>query len=141
MSELTQHWIFVITEYTDYWRVSFDKILERMKTSKAYPLGYRTPNRTRIVSGDKVIFYRSGEEGRKFIGSAEVSSVTRNSDQYIFGYVHFSKIRFWQEPIDLYDILQELSFIKNRRRWQSYFQGGIRKLPEKDYERIFRDRY
>jgi len=107
-----------------------------MKTSKEYPFGYRTPNKTRIVSGDKVVFYQSGEEGRKFIGSAVVSSVVKNPDQFIFGYVHFSKIRIWQEPIDIYSILDELSFIKNKRRWQSYFQGGIRKIPRKDYERI-----
>ena len=136
VSELAQCWVFVITEYTDYWKVSFDKILERIKTSKAYPLGHRTPNRKRIVSGDKVIFYQSGEGGRKFIVSAVVLSAVKDSFQYVFGYVHFSKIRIWQDPVDIYSILDELSLIKNKRRWQSYFQGGIRKIPRKDYERI-----
>jgi len=107
-----------------------------MKTNKTYPLGCRTPNRTRIASGDKVVFYQSGEDGRKFIGSAAISTVAKNPDQFIFGYVHFSKIRIWQEPVDIYSILDELSFIKNKRRWQSYFQGGIRKIPRKDCERI-----
>lgn len=133
---MTQFWIFVITEYTDYWRVSLDEILERIQANKTYPLGHRTPNRARIDSGDKVVFYQSGVKGRKFLGSAEISTVTKNSDQFIFGHVHFSKIRIWQEPVDIYRILNELSFITNKRRWQCYFQGGIRKISRKDYERI-----
>ncbi len=141
VSELSQFWIFVLTEYNDYWRVSLDNILERIKTTKSYPLGHKTPNRTRIAQGDKVVFYQSGEEGRRFIGSAVVDSVAKNSDQFILGHVHFSKIRIWKQSIDVYDVLNELSFIKNKRRWQCYFQGGIRKIPRNDYEKILNRRH
>jgi hypothetical protein len=50
--------------------------------------------------------------------------------------VRLKETSIWDHPCRVDDVLGALSFIENKANWGVYFQGGIRFLPESDFEVI-----
>lgn len=44
---------------------------------------------------------------------------------------------FLNEPTSIRPLIDTLSFIRDKKRWYSYFQTSLRRIPEKDFE-LFR---
>lgn len=88
----------------------------------------------KLKNGDKVIFYKAGKDGQKFIGTASIGSeiVPDNLDYYVTLY----DVQVWKKPIGVPSILNEIQFIKNKSNWGLYFQGGVSHLPDADYHLI-----
>ena len=47
--------------------------MNRMWEEK-WPIYVHTPNRNKLSIGDKVIFYKAGVDGKKFLGLAKINS-------------------------------------------------------------------
>lgn len=99
-----------------------------------------------LAEGGSAIFFSTGSEGRLFIGEGVFSQppmpITDEMRFHIKGYpseklTHFIKLdmaRLWTTPVKLEEVLENLSFIKNKLRWYGYFRGSVRKIPEQDYQ-------
>lgn len=107
---------------------------EKRVSGKKWPIFKHTPNKIKLRKGDKIIFYKAGKDGRKFIGTASLGSeiISENVDYFVTLY----DIQIWKKPIEVPTILDELQFIKNKSNWGMYFQGGVTSLPPEDYKVI-----
>ncbi|MEO9276682.1 MAG: EVE domain-containing protein, partial [Nitrososphaera sp.] len=79
------------------------EVFEKRISGKKWPIFKHTPNKTRLKNGDKVVFYKAGKDGQKFIGTASIGSeiVPDNLDYYVTLY----NIQFWKKPIEVPSIL------------------------------------
>jgi len=121
-------WILVIT--------GDGQELEKRLQGKKWPIFQRTRHRQELKKGDQVIIYHGGYHGSKsFVGTFKISSGVSPTgpDQYSFG---FSEVNLWKNPVGIYDILDNLGFVVRKDNWGIYFQGGVSRLPEKDYKTI-----
>lgn len=109
-------------------------------------LGFPERNKKSVQKfkkGDKVVFYVLGEY--LFGGIAEVTGE----------YFYDNKNQIWTDPYDkwpsrinakeifliekfedmvfLKDIWNDLSFVKQQKKWGVYFQGSFKKLSKEDY--------
>ena len=125
------HWIFVIS--------NTDKEFERRMEKKEWPIFTFTSNRNRLLPEDKVVFYKAGEYGKKFLGTATVCSKIIQRIGEIDFFVTLKDIDVWKKPISMYLLVSKLELIKNRERWGRHFQGGIRTISKKDYETVLNE--
>ena len=102
---------------------------------KEWPIYHRTAHRNELKIGDSIIFYLGGSNGRKFSGSARVSSkLTKISEMdYSIG---LSNIEVWKKPVNIPDVISDLEFVTRKDNWGSHFQGGVIPLPGNDYDTI-----
>jgi len=129
------HWIFVITEYSDYHRGNLDYILKKVDSEKTWPIGMKTNYKLRLNGGDKIVFYVSGQNNLKFIASATLLSGFIKIDK-LYGYVNLDEIEIFNEFVYIKKLLKKLTFIKNPKYWGLYLQNGIVKISKKDYSLI-----
>ena len=47
--------------------------------------------------------------------------------------VRLEQTELWDKPKPIADLVNKLSFIKKKGRWQGGFQGGLVQISEKDY--------
>jgi len=121
-------WILVIT--------GDRQELEKRLQGKKWPIFQRTRHRQELKKGDQVIIYHGGYHGSKsFVGTFKISSGVSPTgpDQYS---LDFSEVNLWKNPVGIYDILDNLGFVVRKDNWGIYFQGGVSRLPEKDYKTI-----
>lgn len=120
------NWIFVISDGDD--------VFQKRINEKIWPIFENTHNKRRLRIGDRVIFYQAGKNGKKFTGRASVASkLTRHmsNDQIVL-----EDIEVWKNQVQIEVFIDNLNFVKNRKHWGSYFQGGVISLPDKDYRLI-----
>ena len=68
------------------------------------------------------------------MGSATVSSgLNVNEDEFL---VDLSDVCIFNKPIQMSSILGDLVFIRNKKNWGAYMQGGVVRLPKVDYNMI-----
>lgn len=147
------YWMFIVTQKTvDGELIEADEILKQRLTDKFWGLGERTPNRRSLLQGDRVVFY-VGIPHKIFAATATLatSSFTLSEDQkkqyshgkarYLSDYgVLLENIELWDSPRLVTDLIPNLTFIENKQNWGSYFQGGVRQLPESDFRAIVEGR-
>jgi hypothetical protein len=85
-----------------------------------------------------VLFYLAGEEGKKFLGSGELLSGVQNDDQNSGFFVEIGQVKFWKKKPNISGLIDELSFIKNKKQYGLYFQGGVVAISESDFEIVLR---
>lgn len=103
-------------------------------SSGKWPIFKRTVNRNELKIGDHVIFYLGGNNNKKIMGSATVSSgLNVNEDEFL---VDLSDVCIFNKPIQMSSILGDLVFIRNKKNWGAYMQGGVVRLPKVDYNMI-----
>jgi hypothetical protein len=142
------HWIFCATAHRDEGISDPLEIIERRFRDQFWGLGKKTPNRRALKAGDKVIFYL-GVPHRAFAASATLASdsfavspaereqLSHGIDFYRAEYgVRLSDTQLWEHPCKVEDVVSVLSFIDNKENWGVYLQGGVRYLPERDFEAI-----
>ncbi len=121
-------WIFTVTS-------DEQELAKRLKEEK-WPIFQRTRHRQDLKKGDQVIVYHGGYHGSKsFVGTFRISSSPSpsGSEKYSLG---FSEVKLWKTPVGIYDILGNLGFVVRKDNWGIYFQGGVSRIPEKDYKLI-----
>ena len=109
----------------------------------AWGLHSNTATRANFKEGDHVVFYLGGQH--VFLGTAVAASgtyvdKTGESDSWFLESgtyrVDLKDIQTWDQPKPIKPLLKKLSFIKNPLHWGAYLQGGVRKIPEADFETI-----
>ena len=135
---MVNYWIFVSVPFTDFNIGTISEIGKKIETSRKWLIGRKTRNRNRLMAGDKILFYQGGEEGRKFVGSAELASGLRQTGNSIYDFVKIMNFKIWDNPVEIRTLIDKLSFIKNKKYWGVYLQGGIRKISRKDYKEVLR---
>ena len=149
----TNYWIFIVTDHTDIdGKLTVENIFEKRMEDKFWGLGKSTPNRDKLNEGDKVLFY-IGNPIKSIGGSAKLKTDSYKLSQkekeeyghdlpfYTSDYgVKLEDINVWQNKIPMDILIPQLSFIENKNYWYTYFQGGVREIPEKDYKFILKNR-
>lgn len=135
LKPMVNHWIFVSVPFTDFNIGTIHNMHKKIRTTKNWSIGKRTPNRTQLSLGDKVLFYQGGDEGRKIVASAELASTVKETE-ISESFVEITNFRLWKKPVEIRALINELSFIKNKKHWGIYLQGGIVKISEQDYKKI-----
>jgi len=121
-------WIFTVT--------GDKQELEKRLREKKWPIFQRTRHRQELKKDDQVIVYHGGYHGSKsFVGTFRISSgpSPTGHEQYS---LDFSKAILWKTPVGIYDILDNLGFVVRKDNWGIYFQGGVSRIPERDYNLI-----
>lgn len=107
----------------------------------------RTAKISRLKPGDKVIVYAAGKGNRCFIGSFCLESVpdVEEADGSL-ELIHLKKyfplscriknILIWSKPVAIKDVLDDLSFIGDKKNYGLYLRQGMRELSEQDYSVI-----
>lgn len=120
------NWVFVINDK--------DEVFQERINDKKWPIYRKTQNRNKLKVGDKIIFYKAGADGKKFIGKA---SIARGLKPDGIDYsLELSDVGVWKKPVSVALVLKDLEFIRDKTFWGRYFQGGVRSLSESDYNII-----
>ncbi|MBN1451642.1 MAG: EVE domain-containing protein [Anaerolineales bacterium] len=146
---MMNHWIFSAQKgKSKVEELSARCIFEQRMQDEFWGLGENTPNRYQIARGDKIVFYLAGKE-KVFCGTATAASEyyelgPEEQEKYSHGgrfVFHYFGVRLtetdpWPLGVPVREIKEELGFITNKDNWGAHFQGGVRRLPEEDYQKI-----
>lgn len=102
---------------------------------KKWPIFKNTPHKQSMTKGDNVVFYLGGKGNMEFIGRALLGSPLVKDDGDSL-YVTLDDIKVWKKPLPIRKILDILEFIHKKRHWGIYMQGGVVRLPSKDFSTI-----
>lgn len=120
-------------------------------------IGGHTRNRKAIKEGDKAVFYAAGKGNRVFLAMATIASAcTPLRDRgklaievefvEALGFEHpgllsfkVTNIAFFDTHVPASQLVDHFSFIKNRRRWGIYFQGGSMRISKEDFELVIKE--
>jgi len=121
------NWMFTIND--------IDEVFSKRMKKKEWPLFNRTPMRKSIRADDRVVFYKAGEDGQRFLGKARLSSDPIKLGDFLYK-VKLSDIDLWKNGAKISNLLESLELIPNPTNWSSYLQGGVKKLTDGDFELI-----
>lgn len=138
------HHIFIVSDHIDEGkRITGAEIYRSLMSRSAWGLHPNTAMRANFKEGDRLVFYLGGQH--VFLGTAVAASgayvdKTDESDSWFFEpgtyRVDLKDIHTWDQPKPIKPLLKKLSFIRNPLHWGAYLQGGVRKIPQADYEVI-----
>lgn len=114
-----------------------DEFKQRI-SNKRWKIYEFTRNRKQLRKSDNVIFYMAGSKGQKFIGHGRLASETTLAGTDFF--VALSDLEVWKKPVYMKTVLQDLTFIIDKTKWGSHFQGGVSRLSDEDYRLILSKR-
>ena len=136
--------ICIISDHIDNGtRINGGEIYRSLMSRKVWGLHPRTANRANFKEGDRLVFYLGGQQ--VFLGVATAASgayldKSEESDAWFLNEgtyrVDLTDINIWDRPKPIKPLVKKLSFRRNPLHWGPYLQGGIRKIPESDYEVI-----
>jgi predicted RNA-binding protein len=116
-----------------------------------WPMYKRTGHRKVIKPGDTFFIYLAGskEGAQRIVALAQAKEMLHNPkisdsirislypEQPIESVISLERIQNFITGVDIRGLLDKLSFIPvNKGKWGAAFQGGCRKISQKDYEII-----
>ena len=128
-------------------------ILSRRLSEGVWPLNSRTSHQLDLAANDRVLFYvaQKGDSERGHIiakgqiAGGRVRSRRIDSTPSWLGFaprslfdVLIADIAFLEHSIPLKPLVQRLAFVKNKKRWGTALQGGVRRIELVDYNIILR---
>lgn len=141
------YWIFVVTSHKEY-GLTAEQILSQRLQDGFWGLGEKTPNRRTLDDGDKVLFY-VGSGTAEFCATAILKSpsfkLTPQQQQTYWHEKEFYRanygvllhsIEVWEHRRSARELVPALTFIENKEFWGTYLQGGVRQIPEVDFQTI-----
>ena len=139
----TDYLIFISS---DGKKTGFDIFKDRIKENK-WPIYVKTPQLQNVSVGKNVVFYiaGSGEKRQCFTGTAKIKKIIDNKDtnlvpnqefKQILFHVEFENINIFNKSLSIRDHINNLDFIKNKKKYGLYFQGGICKINKQSFEYI-----
>ncbi|TYQ28910.1 EVE domain-containing protein [Pseudanabaena sp. UWO311] len=98
----------------------------------------------RLSSGDWIVYYspRTAMNSGNIVQSFTAIGEILNGEPYLFdmgnGFVpHRRDVRFIEvEEVPIRLLLDDLTFIKNKKSWGYVFRFGLLEIPESDFQRI-----
>lgn len=117
----------------------------------AWPLSYRTPNKHKLESGDKVVFYVAGRGSGIFLGTTTLLSgafapSSRDKQELLVYddeslgpafFVRFEKVDFFSTPVKVRTILGQLQlFAGAGKHWGLRLSRGVKEITARDYQVI-----
>jgi len=116
-----------------------ESIFDLRIKEKKWPIYPGTKFQKYLKIGDIIVFYRAGEHGQYFLGTALVNSKVKPIPDKIDLHIDIDKIDVWKERPSIREILSQLSFIKNIDHWGLHLQGGVLKINKKDHSIITKE--
>jgi predicted RNA-binding protein len=146
------HYVFTISGAVQGQRIAAIELLRDRLSRCVWPLNRLTPHQSKFQRGDRVLFYIAGgrepEQGH-IVALSEISGerfVSERRDARFPGWigvpepplydVPLNQSEWFTKPVSVRHVLNRLTFIRNRKAWGTYFQGGVRRIPAKDFELI-----
>jgi hypothetical protein len=139
------YWVLVVTDRLEQ-NLTAEQILTTRLNDRFWGLNARTPSRTLLRKDDKVIFSYGAKE---FLGTATLDSDSfelREEQKSQFSHdtdffkadfgIRLKNMELWGDPKSVQKSIDVLSFIKNKKHYMAYFQGGVRKISADDYNNI-----
>lgn len=150
---MSNYWIFVVTDHSKVNdMLTAENIFKQRMKDEFWGLGENTHNRSKLKKGDEILFYIENPV-KSIGGSAKLKTDSFKLDEqekekyahdlsfYTTEYgVKLENINVWQNRVKMNMLTSQLSFIENKSYWYTYFQGGVREIPEEDYYRILKNR-
>lgn len=134
---MVRYWIFVSFPYSDFNVGTIQEMISRIKQSGIWPIGKNTRFRNQISRGDKLLLYQAGEPVKAFVGNAELHSDIQSTEGQIYPYyVRVGNVQLWDNCLYVKDIVNDLSFVRDKSHYGAYLQGGIARIPEEDYNAV-----
>lgn len=139
-------WAFIVVDHlVEGKTVSARDVLIDRVNRKMWVVNSKNPNVKRLRKADEVIFYLGCKGERGFAGIGVLNSKPRPitaSDSIEYGspsskfdrVVELKDVNLWKKTKPVANIVPRLSFIKNKRSWGAYLQGGIVRIPKADFE-------
>tara|TARA_Y200000002_G_C22666555_1_gene658226 strand:+ start:848 stop:1279 length:432 start_codon:yes stop_codon:yes gene_type:complete len=119
--------------------------LESRLLLKKWEIYQKTNLRRQFEVNDIVLFYIGGvgKLSQHFYGEGIIKNITLENESYseisnvnIYSTLSLYKIRTYENPVPIKNILNKLNFIKNKLYYGVYLNGGVRIINEKEYELI-----
>lgn len=143
------NWIFTVTEQkVEGGSISAEDIYQFRMNDEFWGLEEKTPNRRNLNTGDRVVFY-VGLPLMIFAGTAVVSAPAfqlNDQQKELYGHgqalytsdfgVKLSEIHQWSDFKFVKELVPQLQFVSNKEYWYSYFQCGVRYIPDEDFSLI-----
>lgn len=143
------YWVFVVKDhYVGKRVIPANEVAADRVSRKFWLVSRRMAALKDLREGGVAVFYSTGLEGRFFVGEGSFSQpplpVTDEMRFYIVGYpseklthyIQFDQASLWTNPVKVESVVENLSFIKNKSKWFTYFRGSLRKIPEQDFHYI-----
>lgn len=140
------YWVFVVKDhYVGKRVIAANEVAADRVNRKFWLVSRRTAAMKDLREGGFAVFYSTGMEGRFFVGDGRFSQppmpVTDEMRFYIIGYpseklthyIRLDEANIWTRPVNVESFVDQLSFIKNKRKWFAHFRGSVRKIPEEDF--------
>lgn len=129
-------------------------VLEARLDEGFWPLNKKTPHQKNLRRGDRILFYGTGAhdpngqaflaEG-KVLGELERIRRTAGQERAWLGTLNRTRLQvpvgkadWFEAPVPIRPLLDDLSFIKNAQFWGAHLMGGITKIPQQDYDLVMR---
>lgn len=129
---MVNYWLFVLVPFNDFNLMG----TERRLKEKKWPIGRTTHFRDSFEKGDRVVIYLAREGNMKFIGNFELqSSLISDPNQ---DYVQMGEVNTFKKPLPIKDMINKLSFIKNKKHWGLHVSSGVIRIPQTDYDLIIK---
>jgi EVE domain len=98
----------------------------------------------RLTPGDWIAYYspRTAMNGGEIVQSFTAMGQILAGEPYLFdmgnGFIPYRRdVRFIKiEPAPIHPLLEDLSFIKNKKSWGYIFRFGLLEIPEVDFQNI-----
>ena len=141
---MKNHWIFIVKKekFEDQIIEGID-IYKNLMKEKRWGFGERTANIKNLLPNDKVVFYLAGVENPRFLGTAALASEIyplKSPLKDTFYDADFAikikNIEEWKQSKLAANLIKKLDFVKNKKNWGAYFQGGVRSIPVEDFTKI-----
>lgn len=139
------NWTFVVTEQWGYSKTPYEILCARVG-AKFWPLTSRTPRRSELERGDKVILY-VGKPEFSFMGTGILGTgllTVPEPKRHLYAErrfdgslgVYFSTVSLWITRIGIRELVARLAMFPDKQRWGAYLQGGILPISPADFELI-----
>ncbi len=151
--ESPAHFILVCVDASDiedHAVKALDIAMMRLRSS-TWPLYKGTGHTNKLQPGDRCLIYIGGQgpNAQSFLGTAVVDSIAVAPRGWIeadgevmtdpaTNLIHFSNVEVWDLPISIRPLIERLKFVRNKKRWGLHMMGGVKQLPESDFELICR---
>lgn len=97
-----------------------------------------------LKPGDRVLVYAAGKGNRCFMGNFTLKTTPSEEDtdhpkelkslrKYFPLSCHIKDASLWTESLPIKDILDDLSFIGDKKNYGLYLRQGMRELSDRDY--------
>jgi len=143
------YFIFIINDYQIGDEVfPAREIADMLLKENIWVYAKNTPNLKRISPRDQVLLYIAGKNNRFFYGYFEVKTKAKEGDMIgnntsqkrIFEKFPLScsiKVKdIWENPVMIYDVKEDLNFIKDKKNYGLYFRQGTKVINEEDFKLI-----